>query len=166
MSQYIGDLKKPFFMWFFANILGFCVLGIFYYVIPQKLLMSGIVVSTLLISIPIGFAQWTALRRILNTSFLWIFTVQVGFLLAILIKNLIPDRLWELVDDESIAVLTAGYLVIGFAVGLPQWLVLRQQLPRSSFWLLGSAIGLFAGFWLILITDLVHKFEFISYIAV
>ncbi|MEN8173911.1 MAG: hypothetical protein ABFS03_13655, partial [Chloroflexota bacterium] len=32
--------------------------------------------------------------------------------------------------------------------------------------LLGSAIGLFAGFWLILITDLVHKFEFISYIAV
>jgi len=164
MSKNYGYLSKQFFTWLFANILGFGALGAAYFVVPAKILMSGIVASTLIISIPIGLAQWIALRRILHTSVLWIFTILVGQLLGRLVQKIIPDGLWLIVDDESIAVLTAGYLVIGLAVGLPQWLILRRQLSRSSIWLLGSSIGAGAGLWIILVTDLINQSGTLAYI--
>ena len=165
MSQKSGYLSKQFLTWLFANIIGFGVLGASYFVLPAKKLMSGIVASTLIISIPISLAQWTALRRILDTSILWIITVPVGLALAIVINKVIPDGLWHLVDDEFIAVLTAGYLLGGFSIGIPQWLVLRRQLPRSSIWLLGSSIGTAAGLWFIFVTDLIGQSGIVSYIV-
>jgi len=165
MSQKSGYLSKQFLTWLFANIIGFGTLGALYFVIPSKILMSGIVASTLIISIPISLAQWIALRRILHKSILWIFTVSVGLSLAILISKVIPDGLWQLVDDESIGALTAGYLVGGFSIGVPQWLILRRQLPRSSIWLLGSSIGAAAGLWFLLVTDLINQSGIISYIV-
>jgi hypothetical protein len=166
MSNEFGYLSKQFFIWLLANILGFGALGISYFVIPPKILMSGIVASTLIISIPIGLAQWIALRQILHTSILWVITILIGALIAILVERVIPDVFWQLLgDDESITTLTAGYLVIGFSVGLPQWLLLRQQLSRSSIWLLGSSIGAGAGLWIILVTELIDKSGVISYIV-
>ena len=165
MSQKSGYLSKQFLTWLFANMIGFGALGASYFVIPAKILMSGIVASTLIISIPISLAQWIALRRILDTSILWIITIPVGLALAIVTNKVIPDGLWQLVDDESIAVLTAGYLFVGFSIGIPQWLILRRQLPRSSIWLLGSSIGAATGLWFILVTDLISQSGIISYIV-
>jgi len=96
---------------------------------------------------------------------LWILTIPIGLLLAILINRVIPDGLWQVVDDESIAALTAGYLLIGFSIGLPQWLILRRQLSKSSIWFLGSSIGVAAGIWIILVTDLISQSGIISYIV-
>ncbi|MCK4901280.1 MAG: hypothetical protein KAS38_21025 [Anaerolineales bacterium] len=101
----------------------------------------------------------------MQTSILWILTIPIGLLLAVLINRVIPDGFWQVVDDESIAALTTGYLVGGFAIGLPQWLILRRQLSRSSIWLLGSSIGAGAGPWLILVTDLINQSGIISYIV-
>ncbi|MGB3702638.1 MAG: hypothetical protein WA997_15325, partial [Anaerolineales bacterium] len=72
---------------------------------------------------------------------------------------------WQVVDNDSIAALTAGYFLIGFAIGLPQWLILRRQLPKSWIWLLGSSIGVAAGFWIILVTDLISQSGISSYIV-
>ncbi len=165
MSQESSDLRRPFILWLVANILGFGASGAAYFVIPAKILMSGIVASTLIIALPIGLAQWIALRWILNTSRLWIFTVLVGLPLALLIINNIPDTFLQFADDESVAALTAGYLVIGFSVGLPQWLILRRQVSRSSFWLLGSSIGAAAGVWLILITEWINLSAVLSFVV-
>ncbi len=165
MSQKFGYLSKHFLTWLFANILGFGALGASLLVFPSIMSISGLVATTLIITIPIGLAQWIALRRILQTSILWILTIPIGLLLAVLINRVIPDGLWQVVDDESIAALTTGYLVGGFAIGLPQWLILRQQLPRSSIWLLGSSIGAAAGLWLILVTHLINQSGIISYIV-
>ncbi len=165
MSKKSGYLSKQFLTWLLANVLGFGVLGASYFVISSKVLMSGIVASTLIVSIPIGLAQWIALRRIFHTSIFWVFTVLVGLTLAILILKIIPEALWQFVDDESIAALTASYFVIGFAIGLPQWLILRRQLLKSSIWLLGSSIGAAAGLWLILATELINQSGAMSYIV-
>jgi hypothetical protein len=127
--------------------------------------VSGIVSSTLIITIPIALTQWIALRRILHISILWILTIPIGLLLGILFNRVIPDGLSQVVDNESIAALTGGYLLIGFAIGLPQWLILRRQLPKSSIWLLGSSIGVAMGFWIILVTDLISQSGIISYIV-
>ena len=165
MSQNFGYLSKHFLTWFFANILGFGALGASLLVFPSIMSISGLVATTLIITIPISLAQWIALRRILQTSVLWILTIPIGLLLAVLINRVIPDGFWQVIDDESIAALTTGYLVGGFAIGLPQWLILRQQLSRSSIWLLGSSFGAAAGCWLILVTDLINQSGIISYIV-
>jgi hypothetical protein len=157
--------KKQFLIWIIANILGFGALGALLLWLPSMMQLSGFVPSTLIITFPIALAQWLALRRILQTSILWILTTPIGLLLAISIMRVIPDGLWLGLDDESIAALIAVYLLIGFVIGLPQWLILRRQLSRSSIWLLGSSIGVAAGFWIIFVTDLVNQSGIISYIV-
>ena len=165
MSKQNGYLSNQFFRWLFANILGFGALGASLLVIPSIMSISGIVSSTLIITIPIAFAQWIALRRILQTSILWILTIPIGLLLGILFNRVIPVGLWQVVDNDSIAALTAGYFLIGFAIGLPQWLILRRHISKSGIWLLGSSIGVTAGFWIILVTDLINQSGIISYIV-
>ena len=166
MSQKSGYISKPFIIWIFANILGFSALAISLLVLPSLMSISGIVVSTLIISIPMSLAQWIALRRIFPISILWIITIPIGLLLVVLIYQVIPDGLWQIVEDESPAVLTVLFLIMGFTIGLPQWLILRRQFSSSSIWLLGSSIGVAAGFGLVIVTDLINQSEIISYIVV
>lgn len=166
MTSNYGYLSKQFLTWLLANILGFGSLGALYFLAPPRILMSGIVVTTLLISIPIGLAQWIALRRIMQTSPLWIFSILIGLLLAHLFQRIIPDGFWQLLgDDESITTLTILYAIGGFVIGLPQWVILRRHLSPSSIWLLGSSIGAGAGLWIILVTDLINLSGVFSYIV-
>jgi hypothetical protein len=46
--------------------------------------------------------------------------------------------------------------MIGFAVGLLQWFILRRQFSGSSLWILGSSVGVGFSLWLILATDLIN----------
>jgi len=167
MKKNYRYLSKPFLTWLLANILGFGALGASALVFPAILGRSGFFTTAFFMAIPISLVQWIALRRILPTPVLWILTISIGILLAFLILEGIPDGFWQVLgDDESIAALTAGYLVLGLAVGLPQWLILRRQLMRSSVWLLGSSMGASAGLWIILVTDLISQSGSISYIVV
>jgi hypothetical protein len=166
MAQRSSYMRNPFLIWIFANLLGFGALAASLIVLPSLMSIEGLVVSTFIISIPISLAQWIALRRIFPISPLWIFTIPIGLLLGILINKVIPDGLWQIVDDESTAVLTGLYLVMGFFIGLPQWLILRRQFSRSSIWLLGSSVGVALGFWLVLATDLINRSGIISAIVV
>ncbi len=71
------------------------------------------------------------------------------------------DRL----EDESIAALTTGYLMIDFAVGLLLWFLLRRRFLGSSLWILGSTAGIGFSFWFILATDLINRSGIISFIV-
>jgi hypothetical protein len=165
MSQKFVYLRQQFLTWFFANILGFGALGASIPVFTALIPVSGFVATILVIAFPISIAQWIALRRILQTSILWIFTIPIGILLAALIIRVIPGGLWPGTDDESIANLTFIYLVVGFSIGLLQWFVLRRQLRRSSIWLLASSIAVAVSFWLILVTGLINRSGVVSYIV-
>lgn len=164
MSRKPG-FSRSFFVWFFANILGFGGLAALLFVLPSLMSIRSAVVSTLIISIPISLAQWVALRRFSQTSALWILTIPAGFLLYFLIVNAIPAGFLQLWDDESITVLTASFLLVGFLIGLPQWLILRHQFSDSSIWLLGSSAGIGLSCWLILVTDLINRSGVISLIV-
>ena len=166
MSQHSMYLNKSFYIWIFANILGFSALGLVLLVVPSLMPIPGIFGSTLIISIPISLAQWIALRRIFPISILWILSIPVGLLLIILIIRKLPDGLWQIADDESAAALTVGYLLIGLFIALPQWLLLRHQFSNSSIWLLGSSIGVALGSGLVIVTDLINQSTIVSYIVV
>jgi hypothetical protein len=166
MSQKPSLPNKSLLVWVSANILGFAALAVLLLALPSFMSISGLVPTILIISIPIGLAQWLALRHILRTSVLWALTVPIGLLFAVLIYRIVPNGLWLGLDDESILALTAGYFVLGFSIGLPQWLMLRRQLSKSSIWLLSSSIAVAAGFWLVLITDLINQSGILAAIVV
>jgi hypothetical protein len=158
--------NKGLLIWISANILCFAALGVLLLAFPSLMSISGFVPTYLIISIPIGLAQWLALRHILRMSALWIFTLPVGVMFAALFYRIAPYGLRLNLDDESILALTSGYFVLGFSIGLPQWLMLRRQLAKSSIWLLSSSIAVAAGFWLVLITDLINQSGMLSAIVV
>ena len=153
-------------IWVSANILGFAALGVLYFVIASLTSPSGLVPTILIISVPIGLAQWLALRHILRTSVLWILTVPIGLLLAVFIYRIVPGGLWLGLDDESITALTAGYFILGLSIGLPQWLILRRHLSKAWSWLLSSSIAVATGFWLVFITDLINRSGLLAAIVV
>jgi hypothetical protein len=108
--------------WIVANLLGMAAVGALVFVF-QFLLKStpGVVVSSLLVGLPMGFAQWIALRRIAPISMLWPLTTSVGLLLGLVFLNSpMFVQLWESLDDESVLSLTAGYVIIGLFFGLAQ----------------------------------------------
>jgi len=164
MSQQSSDRFTPFLIWLVANILGFGALALLTLVSPFLMSIKSILVSTLAISLPISVAQWLALRRISKTSVLWILTIPIGLLLALLLLRSIPTLAWLKIDDESLTGLTAGIFLISFLVGLPQWLILRHQFTRSWLWLLGSTLAVSGGFWFILATDLINRSGFFAII--
>jgi hypothetical protein len=165
MSQQSSYRFTPFLIWLFANILGFGALVLLTLVSPFLMSIKSIVVSTLVISLPISVAQWLALRRISKTSVLWILTIPIGLLLALLLLRSIPSLAWLNIDDESLTVLTAGIFLIGFMIGLPQWLILRHQFTGSWLWLLGSTLAVTGGFWLIVATDLINHSGFFALVV-
>jgi hypothetical protein len=157
MSKIPGSTGKSFWIWILGNLLGVGAMGAALLLLPSLMNLRGILASTLIISLPLSVAQWLALRRISGTSILWVLTIPVGLMLGLLILQNLPEGLWQGVDDESIAVLTAGYLLIGLMIGIPQWLILRRQFSGSSIWLLGSSAAMGASLWLVLVTDLINR---------
>ena len=166
MSMEFKEVRGSFLGWILANLLGVAALGALIVILPFLTTIPGMVASTLIIGLPIGLAQWIAIRRLAPISILWIFTISIGLLLALLILRAVPNSMGELVDDESIAALTAGFAVMGFTTGLIQWFLLRRQFTKSLVWLLGSTVGISLGSVLVLASDLVNKSGIISIILV
>jgi hypothetical protein len=162
MSDKNGYKRRLLFTWVFANILGFSIPAILVFGFPSVLSIQEAVVTAVLILIP-GLAQWLALRRFFRISILWVLSIPIGFALFYAIYGVIPEGVREQ-WDETVLVLTVGYIMMGLTVGLPQWLILRRHLTHSSIWLLGSSAGVGLGFWIILATDLVHQSGVISFI--
>jgi hypothetical protein len=118
-----------------------------------------------MISIPLSIVQWIAWRKIFPVSNLWILAMPVALLVAVLILREIPDGLWQIVDDESPLALTAGYLLIGLIIAIPQWLLLRREFSNSSIWLLSTSIGVALGSGLVLVTNLINQSPIIAYLV-
>jgi hypothetical protein len=133
--------------------------------IPFLTSIPGVLVSSLIIGLPIGFAQWIALRRVAPISVLWVLTVSAGLLLG-LVAIPILGGIWGSLDDESVLSLTAAYTTIGLLVGMAQWLFLRGHFTKSLAWLLGSAVGLGLGIGLVLVSNLIHQSGIASIILV
>jgi hypothetical protein len=162
MAQEVDEVRGSFFGWILANLLGVAALGALTVIFPFLFYIRGMVASALIIGLTIGLAQWIALRRLAPIPILWIFTIPIGLPLGLMIIRTVPNSVWGVVDDESIAVGVAGYIAIGFMVGLIQWFLLRRQFTKSLVWLLSSAIGLGLGTGLVFASNLINQSRGIS----
>lgn len=155
MSQNINARGKPFLMWAAANGLGFGAVGLISLASPLPWI-SGLGVLALP-TLAISLAQWIGLRSLFSISPTWILSFPAGVLLWEILRRVILEWFPQSNYDESIAALTLPYLLMGLLVGLPQWLILRRRFSGSSLWLLGSAVGLGGGLWLVLATGLIDS---------
>jgi hypothetical protein len=153
--------------WIVANLLGVAAIGALGFIFPFLKSIPGMLVSSLIVGLPIGFAQWIALRRVAPISILWVLTISAGLLLGLLaINGPIPVVPWRFLDDESVLSLTADCSTIGLLVGLAQWLFLRGHFTKSLVWPLSSAVGLGLGIGLVLASNLINQSGIISIILV
>ena len=140
MTSKLVTISKSFIIWIVANILGISAVAALPLVFPFIMSINNEVLTTFIVLLPISLAQWLALRTFSRTSVLWIFTIPVSLELYFLIYRYIPEgglrNIAYSESSESIAVMTSAYLLIGFIIGLLQWLILRRQFARSALWLL------------------------------
>ncbi|MDY7042207.1 MAG: hypothetical protein SVX38_15225 [Chloroflexota bacterium] len=156
MARKLYEVGRVILGWTVANLLGVAAVGALTFIFPFLTSIPGMLVSSLIIGLPIGLAQWIALRRVAPISILWTLTISAGLLLGlvVLINSPIP-AIWGFLDDESVLSLTIGYTIIGLLVGLAQWLFLRGHFTKSWVWLLGDGVGLGLGIGLVLATNLI-----------
>jgi hypothetical protein len=167
MARIVNELRKPFLGWVAANFLGVVALGAIILILPFLKFIPGRLVSTLIIGLPIGFAQWIALRRIAPISILWALTISAGLHVGLMVVNSpMPSGLWKFLDDESLLSMTLATAIIGLLVGCVQWFFLRGHFAKSLIWLLSSAAGLGLGTSLVLASNLINQSGEISIILV
>ena len=161
VTSKLGTLSKSFIIWIVANILGISAVAALALVDRSIMSIHNEVLTTFIVLLPISLAQWLALRTFSRTSVLWIFTIPVSIELYFLIYRYIPEgglrNIAYSESSESISVMTSAYFLIGFIIGLLQWLILRRQFTRSALWLLGSTLGIGVSFWLILSSGLINQ---------
>ena len=151
--------------WIVANLLGVAATGPLSF-IAYWTSIRGRLGSSLAIGLPIGFAQWIALRRVTPISILWVLTISAGLLLGLAVGPMLAGVFWASLDDESVPALMAAPTTIGLLVGMAQWLLLRGHFAKSLVWPLSSAVGLGLGTWLVLATNLIDQSGIVSIILV
>ena len=143
--------------WIIANLLGVALSGALILIFPFLTSIRGMLISSLIIGLPIGFAQWVVLRRVAPISTLWALTISTGLLLGLVVTPFIARQFWGFLDDESVLSLMASFATIGVCVGLVQWLFIRIHFTKSLIWLLSSGGGLGLGFGLVLVSNLINQ---------
>jgi hypothetical protein len=140
--------------WIIANFLGVAAIEAFILIYPFLRFIPRRLLSTLSIGLPIGIAQWVALRRVAPISILWVLTIPAGLLLGVEVGPILGG-IWGFADDESVLAMTVSAANFGLLFGLVQWLFLRPHFAKSGIWLLGSAAGLGLGISLVLVSNLI-----------
>ena len=81
-----------------------------------------------------GVLQYLLLRRYLPRMAWWIAATALGWSLLSVV--------YGIATAFSAAVSPAVFIaLIGVSIGLPQWLVLRQRVPRAALWILAGVVG-------------------------
>jgi hypothetical protein len=86
-----------------------------------------------------GFAQWVVLRERIAGAGWWILASALGFATVFSMGgNVRPNE-----NPAMIGIRMA--IAFGLVAGVPQWLILRQKVARSGWWVLANIIGLVVG---------------------
>jgi hypothetical protein len=89
-------------------------------------------------SVLTGAMQYGLLRRFLRRSGWWVPATFAGWLLGILLIALPGWMRWI---DSPLNNSDLILLMMGFAIGLTQWLVLRGQVAQAGWWIVANSLG-------------------------
>ena len=108
--------------------------------------LVSVYATIILLGLSIGVAQWVVMRRYLTRPTRWITTTLIGYLLCVVIFVTFNSNRIEL-DRAKVwnNMLLLGLL--GSAIGVSQWWVLRQHYSQAGLWVLASAAGFLFFMW-------------------
>jgi hypothetical protein len=110
-----------------------------------------------MVGLLIGILQYGLLRHYLPRMGWWVLATTAGWLLGVF---LIVLSGWLKFIDETFN-LDLAFLLMGLAIGIGQWLLLRQRLPQAGWWIGANVMGwgLLA---LLIVENSVDQFQLIA----
>jgi hypothetical protein len=101
------------------------------------------------IGIGVGITQWLVLRQLVRQAGWWIWASTVGWFMgwALVVTGIILPA----GSGEGLTSVIAG-AVLGAAMGIAQWLVLRRLVYQAGWWVFASTIA-----WTVALTGLLGR---------
>jgi len=98
----------------------------------------GMYVFVPIVGLLTGVLQYVLLRRFLPRMGWWILATTGGWLLGALLI-LIPGlrNFWTYESPDIYLI----FIVLGLSIGVGQWILLRQRLPRAGWWIGANVVG-------------------------
>lgn len=90
-----------------------------------------------IVSLLMGITQYGLLHCYLPRMGWWVLATTGGWLLGV---GLIAIPSWLNWTDKSIN-MDLTFILIGLAIGVGQWLVLRRRVPRAGWWIGANVVG-------------------------
>lgn len=106
-------------------------------------ILSGISFGAALGSV-VGLMQWLVLRRQISLAGWWILASAAGLAVVVgagVAVAVLTDYSVELADFADLYRWVAVVALGGAVAGILQWIILRQQVYRASWWVLASTLG-------------------------
>ena len=151
-SFYVGWIAVTFLCIPMALLLCIIILKIITFVVGDFVFVNGVrritedylfmYVFVPSASILTGALQYGLLRQYMPHMGGWVLATFAGWLLGVL---LIALPTWVGWIASPITDLHLALLMMGFGIGLTQWLVLRRALPQAGWWIAATILG-----WLLL----------------
>ena len=126
------------FQWVLANTVGL-VVGLIVGFVGLLIhgAFFGAIIGTLM-----GIMQWCVLREYISRAGSWAAACTAGGAVGGLVYEAFARAdLAEVTIARAFGGVVLGALVGGFVAGAIQWLVLRQQVYRTGWWVLASTVG-------------------------
>ena len=90
-----------------------------------------------MIGLLMGLVQYGLLRSYLPRIGGWVLVTAGGWLIGLLLIAISYRLKW--IDPTSN--FEAVFFLMGLSIGVPQWYLLRQRLPRAGWWIAANFIG-------------------------
>jgi hypothetical protein len=97
----------------------------------------GIYIMIPMIGLVTGLVQYGILRAYLSRIGGWVLATTGGWLLGLLLISMVNKVQWI----DTINNFDAVFFLIGLSIGVTQWLLLRQRLPRAGWWVAANVAG-------------------------
>lgn len=133
-----------------AEIIGLAIVGVFSTAVSHFGYIQG--TFTLIGSLEgiiLGFAQWLVIRRHIHHSTRWIIATVIGGLFAwftgLTVSNFMAIAYAGVSDTNKILAFFKGLVLLGAflgaILGFSQWLVIKNQIRFSIWWIVANAVA-------------------------
>jgi hypothetical protein len=96
--------------------------------------------AALLLGILTGSAEWMVLKRYIPRAGWWVAATLGGYIAVLILTSL--SNVLGIGAAMGAPYSIALTVIIGAALGVPQYLVLKEHFPNSGWWVLASSIGM------------------------
>jgi hypothetical protein len=133
--------------WVLASTVGLAVGGVVPFLMIIGMSFGGVfwavdfAVGGAVFGASVGIAQWPVLRGQVPRASWWVLASTVGMAVGWAAAFAAGEAVsLAMLEEEAVGMGVAG-VVVGASVGIAQWLVLRGQVSRASWWVLVSTVG-------------------------